>query len=193
MKSHRANVLTKERELQEMAEQLAQREAAIAAVVAQKDAEIARLSGLLTQTDVRIRQAVTAREEELRVLVMQRETEVREAMHRREEEILSAVRKREENINLAWQKREEELRTELSDAIQWVENRQKELSEEALKLEEARVDLEKKAEEMQNTKGPSIFSVITSDVNADDVLFFRPEGKESVRGSEESTCALHEI
>ena len=75
-------------------------------------------------------------------------------MTRREEEILEAVRRREEEINLAWQKREEELRAELSDAIIWVEKRQKELAEGADKLEEARLDLVKKAEEMQNTKGP---------------------------------------
>ena len=88
VKSHRANVLSKERELQELAENLAQREATISAVVSQKDAEINRLNGLLAQTDVRVRQAVSAREEELRILVMRREAEVRAAMTRREEEIL---------------------------------------------------------------------------------------------------------
>ncbi|KAI5123906.1 hypothetical protein M0805_005722 [Coniferiporia weirii] len=153
VKAHKASLLAKERELQNLAATIARRESALSTAVSQKDTEILQLTTLVSQTDVRIKEAVAAREEELRVAVMRREEEVRRAMARREEEILEAVRRREEEINEAWQKREEELRGELRDAVHWVETRQKELEEEADKLEQARVDLEKEAEEMQNTKG----------------------------------------
>ncbi|KAH8119449.1 Pkinase-domain-containing protein [Phellopilus nigrolimitatus] len=153
VKAHKSSLIAKERELQSLTAALAQREAAISTVVSQKDAEILRLATLVSQADVRIKEAVATREEELRVAVMLREEEVRTAMARREEEILEAVRRREEEINEAWQKREEELRKELHDAVQWVEIRQKELAEEADKLEKARINLAKKDEETQNTKG----------------------------------------
>lgn len=126
----------------------------MAGVVAQKDTEIQRLSTLVGQADLRIKQAVHAREEELCTLVMQREEEVRIAMNRREGEILEAVRKREDEINDAWQKREEAMRVELTDAVKWVEIRQKELMEEADRIETARRKLEEETESLQrSTRG----------------------------------------
>ncbi|EJD03227.1 Pkinase-domain-containing protein [Fomitiporia mediterranea MF3/22] len=149
VKAHKSNVIAKERELQNLSAALAQREASLSTIIEQKDAEISRLTDIVAQADERIKRAVTAREEELRVAVMRMEAKARTAMTRREEEILEAVNKREEEISTLWQKREEQLREELRSAIQWVETRQKDLAEEAERIETARLTLEKEVEAIQ--------------------------------------------
>ncbi|KAL5528207.1 hypothetical protein ACEPAF_7343 [Sanghuangporus sanghuang] len=151
VKTHKANVIAKERELQNLSTALAQRETTLSTTIAQKDSEIARLNALVSQAEERTKRAIAAREEELCSAVMRREEEVRTAMAKREEEILDAVRKREEEINTAWQKREEQLRSELQSAMQWVQSRQKELAEEAQKIDGAKMKLAKEREQIQQT------------------------------------------
>ena len=158
LKTLKSNLAVKERDLQALNATLQQREAALTYVVSPKDAEIARLTKLVNQADRQIRAAVVNREEELRMAVMQREEEVRVAMRRREEEIMEAVRNRENEINLSWTKQCEQLQSEWSNAIEWMNKRQKELEKEAEELEQARSDFIREIDEIQcatQTKGES--------------------------------------
>ena len=162
VKEHKAKVLAKERELQNLSASLAQRETALTTTIAQKDSEIARLTKLVSQSEERTKRAIAVREEELCAAVMRREEEVRAAMAKREEEILDAVRKREEEINVAWQKREDQLRNDLQNAMEWVQTRKKELAEEAQKMESARTKLAKEREQIQQaSKGSCLDNPLT--------------------------------
>lgn len=152
---------TKEVELQAKERAIAEREAQMAGILAEKDGEIQRLTALLLQADERARLAVSTREQELRVAVLAREQAASRAMKIREEEIMQAIRKREEEIQQQWHANEEmvkahvqaQLQAQVQAGVEWVEKREKELAEEADKLEKARNALEKETEELADRKG----------------------------------------
>ncbi|KAF5354292.1 hypothetical protein D9756_007362 [Leucocoprinus leucothites] len=155
VKSHRAAVLVKEREILTREEALKNREHRLSSVLSEKDAEIARLQTHLThiQRDVElaIKQAVVRREEELRVLIQRREEEVGRAMAKREEEIMDAVRRREAEVCQAWGSREAEIRSEVEvsikavqERVEWIMKREEQLKVEEERIEEMKEELEVK-------------------------------------------------
>ncbi|KAH7909222.1 kinase-like domain-containing protein [Hygrophoropsis aurantiaca] len=154
VKTHKAAVAAKEREVSAREGALAEKESHLTNCVAEKDAEISRLHNQLTQArthiDTRIREAISKREEELRVAVMKREEEVAAAMARREAEILDAVRQREQEIFEAWRAREDQIRLEMAAAVEekakWASQREQELDAERIRLDTLREDLEAKVQ-----------------------------------------------
>ncbi|KAI3622539.1 other nek protein kinase [Moniliophthora roreri] len=136
VKSHKANILARERELVNRENALKEREQQLQVVVSQKDTEIASLQQALVQAQSQpqniysqsdleqaIREAIARREQELRVLVLKREEEVAAAMAKREEEIIASVNKREKELNDAWASREEQMRKEVEERTRWVDER----------------------------------------------------------------------
>ncbi|KII88098.1 hypothetical protein PLICRDRAFT_41218 [Plicaturopsis crispa FD-325 SS-3] len=158
VKTHKANVAAKEREVLAREAALAEREAHITAFVAQKDSEIASLHHLLSQAqsqrpdvvEARVREAVARREEELRVAVARREEEVMAAMNRREQELLAAVNTREKELCAAWEEREEQMRREVEEKVRWIERRDEELKAEAVRIAAVREGLEAKIKEVES-------------------------------------------
>ncbi|THU82067.1 kinase-like protein [Dendrothele bispora CBS 962.96] len=155
VKAHKATIIARERDVASRENNLLEREQQIVTIVAQKDAEISSLQHTLgqhqqqykyTQDDLQnaIRDAIARREEELRVLVHQREEEVASAITKREEEIIASVNKREAELNEAWATREQQIRAELEDKLQWVQDREQELEEKEQELEELRLELQEK-------------------------------------------------
>ncbi|KAM6501494.1 hypothetical protein JOM56_004508 [Amanita muscaria] len=156
VKSHKASVANKERELQTREAVLFEKEKHIASIIAKKDNEIDSLQRHVAQiqqqaeirrysqqdVEMAIRSAVARREEELRVAVMQREEEVKAAMTKREEEILEAVRKREDEVSNAWSRREAEIARDVQLRVQQTEQRADAMRrrEEELKAEEVRLN-----------------------------------------------------
>ncbi|KAJ7091329.1 kinase-like domain-containing protein [Mycena belliarum] len=128
IKSHRANLTSKERDLAGRENSLNEKETQITEMIQQRDVQIHLLQSQLQECQSQLHQAqvqmqsqpsmddihaaVKHREEELRVLVLRREEEVSRSMQRREDEIMEAVRRREAEVLEAWGKREEELREE---------------------------------------------------------------------------------
>lgn len=155
VKSHKANVVAKERELVSREAAFAEKEAHLCALLSQKDAHITALEQRVNShsqcqvvTETRIREAIAKREEELRIAVRKREEEVAAAITRREEEIMEAVRKREEEICEAWREREEQIRAELGGAVEerikWAVSKESEIKAEELRLNVVREDLDAK-------------------------------------------------
>ena len=159
VKTHKANVVAKERELASREAAFAEKEAHLYALLSQKDAHITALEQRVNShsqsqsqsrvvTETRIREAIAQREEELKIAVRKREEEVAAAITRREEEIMEAVRKREEEICEAWREREEQIRSELGDAVEerikWVVSKEAEIEAEELRLNTVRDDLDAK-------------------------------------------------
>ena len=152
VKTHKATVIAKERELSAREAAFVEKESQMHAILCQKDADIASLQRHVVDSqsviDTRIKEAIANREEELRVAVMKREEEVAVAMARREEEIMEAVRKREEEIFEAWRVREEQIRVEVGEAgeerMKWVKSREEELDAEQTRLDGVREELEVK-------------------------------------------------
>ncbi|KAH7921052.1 kinase-like protein [Leucogyrophana mollusca] len=161
VKTHKAAIVAKEREVSAREGALAERENRLAALVVEKDSEISRLHGLLTQSqahiETRIREAISKREEDLRVAVMKREEEVAAAMARREAEILEAVRLREQEIFEAWRAREDQIRTEMAAAVdektRWLSQREEELDAERTRLDTLRDELEAKVKALSEQHG----------------------------------------
>ncbi|KAF7308809.1 Protein kinase domain-containing protein [Mycena kentingensis (nom. inval.)] len=128
LKSHRAALVVRERELVGRENALNDKETQITEMIQNRDAQIHLLQTQLQETQSQLHQAqqhiesqpslsdiqaaVKQREEELRVLVLKREEEVSRSMQRREDEIMEAIRRREGEVLEAWSKREEVLREE---------------------------------------------------------------------------------
>ncbi|KAL0946330.1 hypothetical protein HGRIS_012568 [Hohenbuehelia grisea] len=164
VKSHKSNVLSKEREVLAREAALAEKENRVTALLNQKDTEIASLKNVITElhaqtqqtqqtVQAQVRAAVHKREGELRTAVDRREEEVAAAMARREEEIMEAIRRREEEIAEAWRTREEQIRKEVGEEVdervRWVIQRTEELSDEEERLENIRKELEEKANTLE--------------------------------------------
>lgn len=161
VKTHKTNVVAKEREVLAREAVLAEKEAHITTLLAQKDAEIVSLKQTMSQMQTRIqlqsqqsveaqiRVAISKREDELRVAVAKREEEVAAVITRREGEIIEAIRKREEELCEAWRAREEEIRKEVEEKVEWVSNWGQELKEEETKLEQLRTQLEDQIQAME--------------------------------------------
>ncbi|KAI0058716.1 kinase-like protein [Artomyces pyxidatus] len=149
VKTHKALLIEKERELLAREATLATREANQASLFAQKEAEVASLKTQLNEQsssiDVQIQQAIAHREVELRAAVLRREEEVAEAMRRREEEIMDAVRRREVEIEEAWRSREAEVREECEKELaeQW--------KSEWEKVEKMREEVEERVKSLEAT------------------------------------------
>ncbi|KAF9467165.1 kinase-like domain-containing protein [Collybia nuda] len=169
VKSHKAIVTAREREVLAREAAILEKERELAAVISNKDSDISALQHIVSQfqqqeqhsqqdVEVTIKVAVARREEELRVLVMKREEEVAAAISRREEEIMEAVRQREQEVFDAWGAREAEIRREVEERIReveervnWVQAREEELKAEDSRLETVRIELEEKVAKWEDS------------------------------------------
>ncbi|OAX38006.1 kinase-like protein [Rhizopogon vinicolor AM-OR11-026] len=124
VKSHRAAVIAKEREVAARGAVFAEREAQLISLLSEKDHEISRLHGLLGQTEAHSAQRTRELEEQFTKLV-----------HQREQEFYMRVATREQEIRA-------EIMKGLEDKVNWVQRREEELQAEQGKLNEARKDLE---------------------------------------------------
>ncbi|KAF7790749.1 hypothetical protein EIP86_001706 [Pleurotus ostreatoroseus] len=157
VKTHKAAVVAKEREVNVREAALAEKEAQLSTIIGQKDSELASLRALLataeTTHQTKVREALLRREEELRQMVLKQEAEVAARMSRREEEIMDAVRRREEEIGRMWAQWERETREGMARAVDermaWVQQRSDELEQERARLEGARAELEKRVEQVE--------------------------------------------
>ncbi|KAF9260853.1 kinase-like protein [Marasmius fiardii PR-910] len=152
VKSHKANLMARERDIVSREKVLIEREQQLSMVVSQKDAEIASMQQAIAQAQeyqqraeagvvTAVREAISKREQELRVLVLKREEEVAAAMAKREEEIIASVNKREQELNDAWASREEEIRREVEERTRWVEERANWVEERAKWMETREAEL----------------------------------------------------
>ncbi|KAK1224435.1 hypothetical protein PQX77_012657 [Marasmius sp. AFHP31] len=153
VKTHRGNLLSRERELVSRETAIQEREQQLSVVVSQKDAEISSMQQALAQAqeqqqraqaelETAVRDAISKREQELRVLVLKREEEVAAAMAKREEEIITSVNRREQELNDAWSTREEQIRKEVEERVRWVEERANWVEERAKWVETREKELE---------------------------------------------------
>ena len=157
VKSHKTNLLTKERDLASREAALLERETKLAAIVAQKDEELASLRNVLANAEStlhqRVRQAVSKRDEELRAMLLKQEQEVTDRMTRREQEIMEAVRRREEEMARMWGEWEQQTRESMGRAVeermQWVQQRGEELEHERQRLDGVKQELETKVKAME--------------------------------------------
>ncbi|PBK97889.1 kinase-like protein [Armillaria gallica] len=150
VKAHKHNLSLREREFH------ARETKFLGELAAREKALQNREAGLSTA----IKHAIAAREEELRVLVQQREEEVAAAIARREEEVGAAIRRREEEIIASVNAREKEIfdawkeREDAMEArIRWVEIRERELEEEAKRVECVKNEVEAKMQAWEGEKG----------------------------------------
>ncbi|KAJ7281578.1 kinase-like protein [Mycena rebaudengoi] len=124
IKSHKATLTSKERDLLARESTLNETESRITDMIQQRDAQIQLLQSQLHES-------VKQREYELRVLVLNQEEDVRRSMQKREEEIMEAIRRREAEVLEEWGNRERELRAflgrELEVREQMFEDREEEL------------------------------------------------------------------
>ncbi|KAI0784315.1 hypothetical protein C8Q75DRAFT_779630 [Abortiporus biennis] len=159
VKTHKANLLARERDL-------ITREATLTTLVAQKDAELAQ-----TRTHIQAQQATLESQSSQLVqlkqevsLLHQRESEFQAAMKRKEDELAARISTREEEVMVAVQKREEEfmkawleweanVRGEMSKAFEermaWVQNVAGELEKEKERIEHVKREIEEKAKEVE--------------------------------------------
>ncbi|KAL0573250.1 hypothetical protein V5O48_008697 [Marasmius crinis-equi] len=153
VKSHRTNLMSREREIVSRETACQEREQQLSMVVSQRDAEIASMKQALAQSqeqqqrtqaelETAVREAIAKREQELRVLVLKREEEVAAAMAKREEEIIASVNRREQELNDAWTSREEQIRKEVEERVRWVEERATWVEERATWVETREKELE---------------------------------------------------
>ncbi|KAM5533725.1 hypothetical protein V8D89_012598 [Ganoderma adspersum] len=157
VKSHKTNLLTKERDLASREAALLERETKLAAIVAQKDEELATLRNVLANAEStlhqRVRQAVSKRDEELRAMLLKQEQEVTDRMTRREQEIMEAVRRREEEMARMWAEWEQQTREGMGRAVeermQWVQQRGEELEHERQRLDGVKQELETKMKALE--------------------------------------------
>ncbi|KAF5310183.1 hypothetical protein D9619_010451 [Psilocybe cf. subviscida] len=179
VKSHRAIVAAKEREVLAREHSLQETQQHLVGVVQQKDREIAGLREVVaqlqqqqqaqgssagnasssssqqqtayTRADVEraVKDAVNAREAELRALVMQREAEVAAAIARREEEIMEAVRAREVEVDSACRRREEAVREEVERVERWREEMEREVGRTREEVGRAWEDVEERRRDVE--------------------------------------------
>ncbi|KAF8169074.1 kinase-like protein [Pholiota molesta] len=161
VKTHRAAVAAKERDVLAREGALAENEHRLHAALADREQQIARLQQLLAQAQqappqqqpqpptfvtaqadaadpqvqALVKAAVAAREAELRALVMQREAEVARAIALREEEIMDAVRAREEDVMAAVRAREAEMEALLREREREVEEGRRQVEEDVRRRE----------------------------------------------------------
>ena len=140
VKSHKAAVAAKDREVVAREAALTQREAQLALLLSEKDNEISRLRGLLGQADSLLAQRLRDCEEQITKEMQQRE-------HLREQEL-------EQKVLAWWTTREQEIRTEvmraLDDKVKWVQRREEELKAEQGEMDEARKDFEMRMKAVEN-------------------------------------------
>ncbi|KZT63224.1 Pkinase-domain-containing protein [Daedalea quercina L-15889] len=164
VKSHRAGVFAKERDLVSREAAIVQRENNLQALLSQKDTEIATLrtslataqsslASLQTAFETALAERVRQREQELRALVAAQEGEVATRMARREEEIMAAVRAREEEIARMWAEWEAKTREAMGAAVEqrmdWVRAQAGEVEAERARLEEVKRELERRMAEVE--------------------------------------------
>lgn len=167
VKSHRAAVLTKERDLAARESSIAQRENNVQALLSQKESEISTLRSSLATTqaslnslqaafDTTLAERVRHRENELRALVAAQEAEVAARMARREEEIMAAVRTREEDITRMWAEWETKTRAAMGAAVEermeWVRGQASEVDAERTRLEDVKRELERRMAEVERAE-----------------------------------------
>lgn len=163
VKSHKATLLAKERDLVAREAAAAEKDAAIVALqarIAQKDEELVSLRTMAASAEAafqeRVRQAVAARDGELRAAVLKQEAEVAARMARREEEIMDAVRRREDEIARMWAEWERQTRESMGKAVEermeWVREQSDEIEREREKLGQVRVELERKMATLQGAE-----------------------------------------
>ena len=135
MKSHKAAVVAKEREVATRETALAEREAQLALILSEKDREISRLHGLLGQAETQSEQ-----------LLRDQRKHFEGVAALREDEIAKSVQQHEQALLAWWTTREQEIRAEMvkevEDKVKWVQKREEELEAEQGKVDEARRDLE---------------------------------------------------
>ncbi|EMD33769.1 hypothetical protein CERSUDRAFT_160055 [Gelatoporia subvermispora B] len=152
VKSHKATLIAKERDLLAREAVTAEKEKQLTTVLAQKDEELIALRSMVANAEAalhqRIREAVARRDEELRAMVLKQETEVAARMSQREKEIMEAVRAREEQIGRMWADWERKTREAMGRAVEermeWVQQRAEELEHERTTLESMRAEVERK-------------------------------------------------
>jgi NIMA (never in mitosis gene a)-related kinase 2 len=129
IKVHKANLITREREISARENALIERENHLATTLAQHESQLATTRQELSivqqqlvtsqqHIESRIQEAVMQRERELRAAIAKREEEVAQAMSKREEEIMVAIRAREQEIEEAWKQREEMIRIEITKELE---------------------------------------------------------------------------
>ncbi|OJA13594.1 hypothetical protein AZE42_02723 [Rhizopogon vesiculosus] len=124
VKSHRAAVIAKEREVAARGAVFVEREAQLISLLSERDHEISRLHGLFGQTEAHSAQRTRELEEQFTKL-----------MHQHEQEFYMRVATREQEIRA-------EIMKGLEDKVNWVQRREEELQAEQGKLDKARKDLE---------------------------------------------------
>lgn len=157
VKTHKATVLAREREIVAREALINERETQISALLTEKENQIASLRALISTAEAKhqtkVREALLKREEELRAMVLKQEAEVAARMARREEEIMEAVRKREEDIARMWADWERETREGMCRAVDermsWVKERSEELDREKERVENVRREMERKIEALE--------------------------------------------
>jgi hypothetical protein len=149
VKTHKATLVERERELVARESALASLEATQHAAIAMKDGEIASLQAQLAELAASIpsqmEQAVAFREQELRNAVLDYEKVVELRVQRREQEIMEAVRVREAEMCEAWQSHETALRAAFQAELEerWraeqetLERMREEIEEKTRALEES--------------------------------------------------------
>ncbi|KAI9455262.1 kinase-like domain-containing protein [Lactarius psammicola] len=170
VKTHRAALVEREREVVARESALASLEAAQNAAISMKDSEIASLQAQLAELAASIpaqmEQAVAYREQELRSAVLDYEKVVELRVQRREQEIMEAVRVREAEMCEAWQSHETMLRAAFQTELEerWraeqerLEHMREEIEEKTRALEESQRKGQKKdktpLEEVKNILAP---------------------------------------
>ncbi|KAI0085015.1 kinase-like domain-containing protein [Irpex rosettiformis] len=163
VKTHKATVLAREREVAAREASLLERESQITSLtglLSDKDAEIASLRGLLSTAESnhqrKVREALLKREDELRGQVLKHEAEVATRMARREEEIMEAVTKREEEIAAMWAGWERETREGMCRAVEermeWVKTQTEELEREKGEVEAMKEELEERLAKVEEVE-----------------------------------------
>lgn len=135
MKSHKAAVLAKEREVATREAALAEREAQLKFIFSEKDHEISRLHGLLGQAETHSEQLLRDQRTHLEGVASLREEEIAKSVHQHEQVLLAWWKTREQEIRA-------EIMKEIEDKLKWVQRREEELEGEQRKVDEARKDLE---------------------------------------------------
>ncbi|PCH35839.1 kinase-like protein [Wolfiporia cocos MD-104 SS10] len=165
VKSHKATLQARERDLAAREAAAAEREAKVAAALQAKDDELAALRVLLAQAEAavlaRIREAVARRDEELRAMVLAQERDVAARIARREEEIMEAVRRREEEIERMWVDWEAKTRRAMEQAVEermvWVRGMAAENDRERERLDGVRLELERKMAAMEENASANAY------------------------------------
>lgn len=184
---------------------LREKEEQFVTLINQKDQEISSLKKIIEEyqqkcffsaqdVDLAVKQAIIRREDELRVLVMKREEEVAASMNKREEEIMEAVQRRDAEICEAWVKREGEIRKEvegnyksLQERMDWITEKERELKDEEVRLEDMREQLEESTRKVEGNFAKGMFIRIPAITALNS--FLRTQGQKSSGGSQKSASS----